>query len=127
MSPGLAPSHWVGFQITISDGLKLSTNQITLKLISVIFVALIIPATFMIDQFSVRLMVLIGCGFNLAGAFVKLFAFKSNLFPILFIGQVLSQVTWSVINQIGGKLANQWCPESEISLATGWKLKKAFS
>ena len=80
----------------------------------------------MIDQFSVRLMVLIGCGFNLAGAFVKLFAFKSNLFPILFIGQVLSQVTWSVINQIGGKLANQWCPESEISLATGWKLKKLF-
>ena len=85
--------------------------------------ALIIPATFMIDQFSVRTMVLIGCGFNLAGAFVKLFAFKSNLFPILFFGQVLSQVTWTVINQIGGKLANQWCPESEISLATGTNLK----
>ena len=73
----------------------------------------------MIDQFSVRTMVLAGCGFNLAGAFIKLFAFKSNLFPIVFIGQVVSQVTWTVINQIGGKLANQWCSESEISLATG--------
>ena len=52
-------------------------------------------------------MVLIGCGFNLSCAFMKLFAFKSNLFPILFIGMVISQATWTVINQIGGKLANQ--------------------
>ena len=71
----------------------------------------------MIDQFSVRTMVLIGCGFNLAGAFVKLFAFKSNLFPILFIGQVLSQVTWTVINQIGGKLANQSAAQKSIFMA----------
>ena len=31
------------------------------------------------------------------------------------------------INQIGGKLANQWCPESEISLATGEKFKTYFA
>ena len=38
-------------------------------------------------------------------------------------GQVFSQITWTVINQIGGKLANQWCSESEISLATGENFK----
>ena len=77
--------------------------------------------TFMIDQVSVRAMVLIGCCFNLSGAFIKLFAFKPNLFPILFVGQALSQITWTILNQIGGKLANQWCPEREISIATGRK------
>ena len=81
--------------------------------------------TFMIDQVSVRAMVLIGCCFNLSGAFIKLFAFKPNLFPILFVGQALSQITWTILNQIGGKLANQWCPEREISIATGRKFQKS--
>lgn len=41
------------------------------------------------------------------------------------IGQVISQCTWSFVNQMPGKIATQWFLEQEISLATsisvsGW-------
>ena len=41
------------------------------------------------------------------------------------VGQVISQCTWSFINQMPGKIATQWFLEEEISLATsisvsGW-------
>ena len=40
-------------------------------------------------------------------------------------GQVISQCTWSFVNQMPGKIATQWFLEDEISLATsisvsGW-------
>jgi len=104
----------------ISQYYNVSTNWVTwtCTIALVLFVILIIPITFVIDQVSTRKMVLIGCCFNLSGAFVKVFAFRPSHFSILFIGQALSQVTWTILNQIGGKLANQWCPENEISIAT---------
>ena len=56
---------------------------------------------------------------------MKAGAVKPNLFPLLMVGQVISQCTWSFINQMPGKIATQWFLEQEISLATsisvsGW-------
>ena len=40
------------------------------------------------------------------------------LFPLLFTGQVISQLAWSLTTSRAGQLANMWCKSNEISFAT---------
>ena len=120
------------------------------------FVVLILPATYMIENLAGRTILLIGCLLNtgnftkyhiiwsilyelynndvklpLGGAVLKALAVKPNLFPLMMFGQVISQCTWSFVNQMPGKIATQWFLEDEISLATsisvsGWLIGCAF-
>ena len=49
---------------------------------------------------------------------MKNIAVFPHLFPLLFTGQVISQLAWSLTTSRAGQLANMWCKSNEISFAT---------
>lgn len=52
------------------------------------------------------------------GSVFKNIAVFPNLFSLLFTGQVISQLAWSLTTSRAGQLANMWCKSNEISFAT---------
>lgn len=67
----------------------------------------------MITQFILEL----PCAF-FASKYPKNIAVFPHLFPLLFTGQVISQLAWSLTTSRAGQLANIWCKSNEISFAT---------
>ena len=49
---------------------------------------------------------------------MKNIAVFPHIFPLLFTGQVISQLAWSLTTSRAGQLANMWCKSNEISFAT---------
>ena len=77
-----------------------------------------LPCAFLATKVSLRSLVLTGCSLALFGCILKNAAVLTNLFPLLFIGQVIAQLPWALTISRAGQLANMWCYADEISLAT---------
>ena len=77
-----------------------------------------LPFAFLATKVSLRSLVLTGCSLALIGCLLKNAAVLTNLFPLLFIGQVIAQLPWALTISRAGQLANMWCYADEISLAT---------
>ena len=77
-----------------------------------------VPVAFLATKFSLRSLVLTGCSLALIGSLLKNAAILSNLFPLLFVGQVIAQLPWALTISRAGQLANMWFYAHEISLAT---------
>ena len=55
---------------------------------------------------------------SLIGSVFKNIAVFPSTFPLLFTGQVISQLAWSLTTSRAGQLANMWCKSNEISFGT---------
>ena len=75
-----------------------------------------VPVAFLATKVSLRSLVLTGCSLALIGSLLKNAAILSNLFPLLFLGQVIA--TLPCFTSRAGQLANMWCYAQEISLVT---------
>ena len=77
-----------------------------------------LPCAFLATKVSLRSLILSGCSLSLIGSVIKNTAISTDLFPLLFVGQVISQLPWALGVSRAGQLANMWCYAHEISLAT---------
>ena len=77
-----------------------------------------VPMAFLATKVSLRSLVLTGCSLALIGSLLKNAAILSNLFPLLFVGQVIATLPWAITISRAGQLANMWCYAHGISLAT---------
>ena len=62
--------------------------------------------------------VIIGLLTSIVGCVIKNCAIQSNLYWLLFTGQLISQFSWVFVSTFGGRLANLWCLKNEIALAS---------
>ena len=61
---------------------------------------------------------IIGLVTSIVGCVIKNCAIQSNLYWLLFTGQLISQFSWVFVSTFGGRLANLWCLKNEIALAS---------
>ena len=77
-----------------------------------------LPCAFLATKVSLQSLIVTGCSLSLIGSIIKNAAIFTNLFPLLFLGQAISQLPWALGTGRAGQLANMWCFANEISLAT---------
>lgn len=89
---------------------------------SMIYMASYIPlmfvATWMLDTWGLRRVVLFGATLNAAGALIKVFSVQPHLFPLSFLGQTVAACAQSFILEIPPKIGSVWFGPSEVSTAT---------
>ena len=52
------------------------------------------------------------------GSAIRNCGYKPGLFCLVFIGQIISQLSWSFMASKAGVLTNRWFKSDEISVAT---------
>jgi len=68
-----------------------------------------LPVAFMAEILTLRTCVIAGLVTSIVGCVIKNCAIQSNLYWLLFTGQLISQFSWVFVSAFGGRLANLWC------------------
>ena len=103
----------------IDEDLVLMLGQISLILLAIV----LFPCAFLSDFVSVRSVVISSSLMVTIGSILKTlasmpFVFSRNLFPLLFVGQIISQIPRAIALPYAGRLANLMLP-SKI-----WSVRK---
>ena len=100
-----------------------------------------LPTAFLSTRITLRNFIIIGCSLNLIGSgkisnitlsherplifnFIIFFSalrncgFRPDLFWLVYLGQIISQLSWSFMISKAAVLANKWFKTDEISIAT---------
>ena len=102
----------------IDEDLALMLGQISLILLAIV----LIPCAFLSDFVSVRNVVISSSVLVAIGSILKTLAsmpldFSRNLFPLLFTGQIISQIPRAIALPYAGRLANLMLPSNQIARA----------
>ena len=68
-----------------------------------------LPVALMAEILTLRTCVIAGLVTSIVGCVIKNCAIQSNLYWLLFTGQLISQFSWVFVSAFGGRLANLWC------------------
>ena len=102
----------------IDENLALMLGQISLILLAIV----LFPCAFLSDFVSVRSVVISSSVMVAIGSTLKTLAsipseFSRNLFPLLFVGQIISQIPRAIALPYAGRLANLMLPSNQIARA----------
>ena len=103
----------------IDEDLALMLGQISLILLAIV----LFPCAFLSDFVSVRSVVISSSVLVAIGSILKTLAsmplgVSRNLFPLLFTGQIISQIPRAIALPYAGRLANLMLPSNQIARAT---------
>ena len=89
---------------------------------SVIYMALyipgIIPASWLLDKFGLRVSIILGCFGTTLGSWIKVFSVSRDAFWVTMAGQTIVATAQLFILNIPPRLAAVWFGENEVSKAT---------
>uniref|UniRef100_A0A8D2IKI8 Choline/ethanolamine transporter FLVCR1 n=1 Tax=Varanus komodoensis TaxID=61221 RepID=A0A8D2IKI8_VARKO len=83
----------------------------------VVYVPLILPATWLLDTYGLRLTALLGCGLNCLGAWIKCASVQRNLYPVTLVAQIVCSVAQVFILGLPSHIASVWFGPKEVSTA----------
>uniref|UniRef100_A0A3Q3J248 Major facilitator superfamily (MFS) profile domain-containing protein n=1 Tax=Monopterus albus TaxID=43700 RepID=A0A3Q3J248_MONAL len=81
------------------------------------YIPLILPGTWLLDKWGMRVMLVLGSALNCIGAWIKTSTAKPDMFALTFFGQFVCSV--SAVDTLGipSRLASLWFGENEVSTA----------
>lgn len=83
----------------------------------IVYVALIVPGSWLLDKKGMRATLLCASLFNCAGPWVKVASARPDLYWVAVLGQVLCAVAQVLILGVPPRLAAVWFGENEVSSA----------
>ena len=82
------------------------------------YVICIIPATWLLDQYGLRVTVMLGAGLNALGAAIKCASVGRSLISVVYVGQVICSISQVFLLGLPAHIAGTWFGENEVSTAT---------
>ncbi|XP_066451157.1 heme transporter FLVCR1 [Eleutherodactylus coqui] len=82
-----------------------------------VYVPLILPASWLLDTRGLRLTALLGSGLNCLGAWLKCCSARPDLFPVTVLAQLLCSVAQVFILGLPSRVASVWFGPKEVSTA----------
>ncbi|XP_076816453.1 choline/ethanolamine transporter flvcr2a-like [Clavelina lepadiformis] len=116
--------QWIEYAIITNIVLKYyeGATELAIAWTSMIYMLSYIPlmfvATWMLDNWGLRRILLFGATLNAVGSLIKIGSVSPNLFFVSFLGQTISACAQSFILEIPPKIASLWFGPSEVSTAT---------
>ncbi|KAL8185379.1 UNVERIFIED_CONTAM: Feline leukemia virus subgroup C cellular receptor [Gekko kuhli] len=83
----------------------------------VVYVPLILPATWLLDTRGLRVTALLGSGLNGLGAWLKCASVQRNLYPVTLLAQLICSVAQIFILGLPSHIASVWFGPKEVSTA----------
>lgn len=83
----------------------------------VVYVPLILPATWLLDTRGLRVTALLGSGLNALGAWIKCASVRRNLYPVTLLAQIICSVAQIFILGLPSHIASVWFGPKEVSTA----------
>lgn len=83
-----------------------------------VYIPLIVPASWLLDLIGLRNCIIIGSAGTTLGACVKIFSLGRDGFYITMIGQTIVAVSQLYIISVPPALASVWFPDNQVSIAT---------
>ncbi len=85
-----------------------------------VYIPLIFPANWLLDNYGLMPVALLGSFGNALGAVIKVASAKQHLFAVTFLGQTVSAIAQIFILGIPAELAAVWFGPNEVSKATAF-------
>ncbi|XP_074517838.1 choline/ethanolamine transporter flvcr2b-like [Sebastes fasciatus] len=82
-----------------------------------IYIPFILPVTWLLDKFGLRVTALVANALNLAGTWIKVASARPDLFPVTMFGQLVSAMAQVFILGMPARLASVWFGADEVSTA----------
>ncbi|XP_015283082.1 PREDICTED: feline leukemia virus subgroup C receptor-related protein 1 [Gekko japonicus] len=83
----------------------------------VVYVPLILPATWLLDTRGLRVTALLGSGLNGLGAWIKCASVQRNLYPVTLLAQLICSIAQIFILGLPSHIASVWFGPKEVSTA----------
>ncbi|XP_077194881.1 choline/ethanolamine transporter FLVCR1 [Paroedura picta] len=83
----------------------------------VVYVPLILPATWLLDARGLRVTALLGSGLNGLGAWIKCASVQRNLYPVTLLAQIICSIAQIFILGLPSHIASVWFGPKEVSTA----------
>lgn len=83
----------------------------------VVYVPLILPATWLLDTRGLRVTALLGSGLNGLGAWIKCASVQRNLYPVTLLAQIICSIAQVFILGLPSHIASVWFGPKEVSTA----------
>lgn len=95
-----------------------------------VYIPMIVPATWLLNHYGLRISILIGAGLNALGAWIKCLSMELSQpygvdttsaaasFPLLMVGQFVCASGQVFLLGVPAQLASTWFGKSELALAT---------
>lgn len=115
--------QWIEYAIITNIIIKFyGVSELAVQWTSMIYMLSYIPlmfvATWMLDKWGLRKVVLFGATLNAVGSLIKVGSAQPHLFGLTFFGQTVAACAQSFILEIPPKIASVWFGPSEVSTAT---------
>ena len=96
-----------------------------------VYIPMIVPATWLLNHYGLRVTVLIGAALNSLGAWIKCLSMEfsqpgsasssataASAFPLLMVAQIICATAQVFLLSVPAQLASTWFAKSEVALAT---------
>ncbi|XP_053165858.1 feline leukemia virus subgroup C receptor-related protein 1 isoform X2 [Hemicordylus capensis] len=83
----------------------------------VAYVPLILPATWLLDAYGLRITALLGSGLNCLGAWIKCASVQRDLYVVTLVAQIVCSVAQVFILGLPSRIASVWFGPKEVSTA----------
>ncbi|KAK0098548.1 hypothetical protein PV326_007008 [Microctonus aethiopoides] len=122
---GLSTFQWIEYSIIsniVSKYYGVSSMAVDWTSMSymLFFVIFVIPGSYIADKINLRRTAILGSFLICLGSWIKIFSVNPNGFVVTFIGQSLLASSQAIILTVPGRLAAQWFPARQVSLATSF-------
>ncbi|VDK72555.1 unnamed protein product [Onchocerca ochengi] len=81
------------------------------------YIIFVLPASWVLDKYGLRISIILGSGGNCIGAWVKMFSTTPDAFWITFLGQTIVGISQMFILSIPPRLAAVWFGSNQVSTA----------
>uniref|UniRef100_A0A158Q7C9 Choline/ethanolamine transporter FLVCR1 n=1 Tax=Elaeophora elaphi TaxID=1147741 RepID=A0A158Q7C9_9BILA len=81
------------------------------------YILFVLPASWVLDKYGLRISIILGSGGNCIGAWVKMFSAKPDAFWITFLGQAIVGFSQMFILGVPSRLAAVWFGPEQVSTA----------
>ncbi|XP_050519850.1 feline leukemia virus subgroup C receptor-related protein 2-like [Daktulosphaira vitifoliae] len=115
-------AHWIQYSI-ISNitgkfyGVSNYSVDLTSTIYMLVYVPLLVPASWLLDKKGLKTTMLIGAGGTVLGAWLKVYSAEPDKFLITLLGQGLIACSQAFILSLPSRLAAVWFGASEVSTA----------
>ncbi|XP_025261812.1 feline leukemia virus subgroup C receptor-related protein 2-like [Camponotus floridanus] len=90
----------------------------TAMMFMLLYVIFVLPVQYVSDKCGLRWTIILSSGLICLGSWIKIFSIHPDNFYIAFIGQAIVGFSQSLTIPTPGRLAAQWFPSNELSIAT---------
>lgn len=113
---------WLQYSIISNIFMRFySVESVTIDWLSMTYcltyIPLILPITWLLDNWGMRDIVVVGSAFNCIGAWIKMGTSSPDMFAMTFFGQLVCSVAEVYCLGIPSRLASLWFGQQEVSTA----------